>query len=210
MLQKMKNNEDRLLNMSNSDKLIYVVSGLPRSGTSMMMQMLEAGGFQIVTDNIRTADDDNLQGYYEFEKIKQLKDGNSAWVGLACGKVIKVISALLEHLPGLYQYKIVFMERDLLEVLASQRKMLERRGKPVTEEEDVKFLNLYQKHLVKVKNWLSDQGNLDVIYINYNDLLDNPKKYAMEVARFMEAPLDVQRMASIPEERLYHQRNPSS
>lgn len=176
----------------------------------MMMQMLEAGGFQIVTDNIRTADDDNLQGYYEFEKIKQLKDGNSAWVGLACGKVIKVISALLEHLPGLYQYKIVFMERDLLEVLASQRKMLERRGKPVTEEEDVKFLNLYQKHLVKVKNWLSDQGNLDVIYINYNDLLDNPKKYAMEVARFMEAPLDVQRMASIPEERLYHQRNPSS
>lgn len=206
----MKNNEDRLLNMSNSDKTIYVVSGLPRSGTSMMMQMLEAGGFQIVTDNIRTADDDNLQGYYEFEKIKQLKDGNSAWVGLACGKVIKVISALLEHLPGLYQYKIVFMERDLLEVLVSQRKMLERRGKPVTEEEDVKFLNLYQKHLVKVKNWLSDQGNLDVIYINYNDLLDNPKKYAMEVARFMEAPLDVQRMASIPEERLYHQRNPSS
>ena len=209
-MQKMKNNEDRLLNMSNSDKAVYVVSGLPRSGTSMMMQMLEAGGLQIVTDNIRTADDDNLQGYYEFEKIKQLKDGNSAWVEQACGKVIKVISALLEHLPAPYQYKIVFMERDLLEVLASQRKMLERRGKPVNEEADVKFLDLYQKHLVKVKNWLSDQGNLDVIYINYNDLLDNPKKYAMEVARFMEVPLDVQSMVAIPEERFYRQRNPSS
>jgi len=208
--QNMKNNEDRSLNMSNSDKTIYVVSGLPRSGTSMMMQMLEAGGLQIVTDNIRTADDDNLQGYYEFEKIKQLKDGDSAWVEQACGKVFKVISALLVHLPDHYQYKIVFMERDLLEVLASQRKMLERRGKPVNEEADVKFLDLYQKHLVKVKNWLSDQGNLDVIYINYNDLLDNPKKYAMEVARFMEVPLDVQSMAGIPEERFYRQRNPSS
>lgn len=209
-MQNIKNNKDWLFNMSNSDKTVYVVSGLPRSGTSMMMQMLEAGGLQIVTDNIRTADDDNLQGYYEFERIKQLKDGDSAWVEQVCGKVLKVISALLEHLPGHYQYKIVFMERDLLEVLASQRKMLERRGKPVNEDDDVMFSNLYKKHLIKVKAWLSDQVNIDVVYINYNDLLENPKKYAVEVARFMETPLDVQAMASVPAKRFYRQRNPSS
>ncbi|MBI2332300.1 MAG: sulfotransferase domain-containing protein [Chloroflexi bacterium] len=95
-----------------SDKPIYIVSGLPRSGTSMMMKMLEAGGLSVLTDNIRTADDDNLQGYYELERVKAMKEGDTTWVEEANGKVVKVISALLEHLPANYQYKIIFMDLD--------------------------------------------------------------------------------------------------
>lgn len=193
--------------MNNSSSTVYVVSGLPRSGTSMMMQMLEAGGLQIMTDDIRKPDDDNLQGYFEFEKIKQLKEGNSKWMEQACGRVIKVISALLEHLPDAYYYKIVFMERDLLEVLASQRKMLERRGKPARAEDDLMFLNVYTKHLDNVKHWLSLNVNADVIYISYNDLLEDPKRYAEELVRFTEIPLDVQKMTDIPKEKFYRQRS---
>ena len=195
--------------MSNTDQTVYVVSGLPRSGTSMMMQMLVAGGLQVISDNFRTADDDNLQGYFEFERIKQLKDGDSAWVEQACGKVLKVISALLEHLPDQYHYKIIFMERDLLEVLASQRKMLERRGKPANADDDAMFVNLYTKHLMKVKYWLSEKRNIDVVYISYNDLLRNPKKYAEDIARFIDVPLNAQEMARVPEERFYRQRSGS-
>lgn len=176
----------------------------------MMMQMLEAGGLQVVTDNLRTADDDNLQGYFEFERIKQLKEGDSAWMEQACGKVLKAISALLEYLPNQYRYKIIFMERDLIEVLASQRKMLERRGKPANKEDDVMFLNLYKKHLAKVKDWLSEQSNIDVVYISYNALLEEPKRFAEDIARFIDAPLDVQKMAGVPEEKFYRQRSSSS
>lgn len=196
--------------MRNADKTVYVVSGLPRSGTSMMMRMLEAGGLQIVTDNIRAADDDNLMGYYELEKVKQLKDGDTAWVEQAVGKVIKVISSLLEYLPGDYRYKLVFMERNLLEILASQRKMLERRGKPNNPEDDATFSNLYTKHLVKVKTWLPGQPNFDVMYIHYNELLTNPKVFSEEIARFIELPLDVQAMAGVPEGKFYRQRSSSS
>lgn len=176
----------------------------------MMMQMLEAGGLQVVTDNLRTADDDNLQGYFEFERIKQLKEGDSAWMEQACGKVLKAISALLEYLPNQYRYKIIFMERDLIEVLASQRKMLERRGKPANKEDDVMFLNLYKKHLAKVKDWLSEQSNIDVVYISYNALLEEPKRFAEDIARFIDAPLDVQKMVGVPEEKFYRQRSSSS
>lgn len=196
--------------MRNLENVIYVVSGLPRSGTSMMMQMLEAGGLQILTDNIRSADDDNLQGYYELERVKQLKDGDTEWVTQAAGKVIKVISSLLEHLPVNFHYKLVFMERDLMEILASQRKMLERRGKPNNPEDDAMFSNLYTKHLVKVKSWLSAQTNFDVTYVNYNELITKPKEFAATIAGFLEMPVDVQAMAGVPEGKFYRQRNPAS
>src|SRR5262245_30589474 len=107
--------------------VVTIVSGLPRSGTSMMMKMLEAGGLDPVTDNIRTADEDNPKGYYELEKVMELKNDKS-WVPDAKGKVIKVISALLQDLPGDHAYRVVFMQRNMHEVLASQRQMLIRRG----------------------------------------------------------------------------------
>ncbi len=192
--------------MSDTDKTIYVVSGLPRSGTSMMMKMLEAGGLYPMTDNIRTADDDNLQGYYEFERVKAMKEGDTAWVGDAQGKVIKVISALLEHLPSTYQYKIVFMEREMMEILASQRKMLERRGKPGNPAEDGKFAELYGKHLEKVKSWLSAQPNMSVFYVRYNEMVADPAGYANKVAEFLGSAVYVEAMKNVPQEQFYRQR----
>lgn len=192
--------------MSANDKTIYIVSGLPRSGTSMMMKMLEAGGLSTLTDNIRTADDDNLQGYYEFERVKAMKEGDTAWVEESHGKVVKVISALLEHLPAGYQYKIIFMEREMMEILASQRKMLERRGKPGNPAEDGKFAELYGKHLEKVKTWLAGQSNMNVLYVRYNEMLAYPAEYAAKVAEFLDIPMNVKAMGNVPQEQFYRQR----
>ncbi|MFN8434530.1 MAG: sulfotransferase [Anaerolineales bacterium] len=192
--------------MSDSEKTIYVVSGLPRSGTSMMMKMLEAGGLIPLIDNIRIADDDNLQGYYEFERVKAMKDGDVEWVSDAQGKVIKVISALLENLPSTYQYKVVFMEREMMEILASQRKMLERRGKPSNPAEDGKFAELYARHLEKIKTWLVSQPNMNVLYVRYNDMVTSPEEYAQKVAAFLGVPMNIAAMGNIPQEQFYRQR----
>ena len=192
--------------MSEVEKPIYIVSGLPRSGTSMMMKMLEAGGLSPLTDNIRTADDDNLQGYYEFERVKGMKEGDTAWVEESQGKVVKVISALLEHLPSSHQYKVIFMEREMMEILASQRKMLERRGKPGNPAEDGKFAELYGKHLEKVKAWLAGQPNISVLYIRYNEMIAHPADYAEKVAAFLGVPMNTQAMSDVPQEQFYRQR----
>lgn len=196
--------------MIDMKETVYIVSGLPRSGTSMMMKMLEAGGMEILTDNIRSADDDNLQGYYEFERVKQLKDGDAEWVGEACGKVVKIISALLEYLPDAQHYKIIFMERELAEILLSQRKMLERRGKPGKADDDKAFVDLYTKHLGKVKAWLSNQSNMDVLYVNYNELMKEPVTYASKVADFLQIPMNAQAMEGVPQGRYYRQRKPDA
>lgn len=172
----------------------------------MMMKMLETGGLRILTDNIRIADDDNLQGYYEFERVKQLRDGDIDWLKDAGGSVIKVISALLEHLPSGYYYKIVFMEREMMEILSSQRKMLERRGKPGNPAEDGKFAELYGKHLDKIKNWLTHQINMDVLYIPYNEMVKHPAEYAEKVTEFLGTSLDVKAMGEVPQEQFYRQR----
>ena len=108
--------------------VITIVSGLPRSGTSMMMKILEAGGLEVFTDNLRLPDEDNPKGYYELEQVKALKDGDDSWIKDAPGKVVKVISSLLEYLPLSYKYKIIFMRRAIPEILASQKQMLIRRG----------------------------------------------------------------------------------
>ena len=110
--------------MFNKPVPITVVSGLPRSGTSMMMKMLEAGGVPLIIDNLRTSDEDNPAGYYEFEPVKKLGKGDSGWLADAQGKAVKVIAALLVHLPAAYTYQIIFMHREMSEILASQRKML--------------------------------------------------------------------------------------
>src|SRR5262245_12295550 len=112
--------------MGTSDA-ITIVSGLPRSGTSMMMSMLEAGGLGALTDGIRAADEDNPKGYYEFERVKKIKQ-DTAWLADAKGRVVKMISQLLLDLPAAYQYRIIFMRRNIDEILASQKQMMVRRG----------------------------------------------------------------------------------
>jgi hypothetical protein len=186
---------------------ITIVSGLPRSGTSMMMKMLEAGGMPIMTDNVRSADENNPKGYYEFERVKKLKDGDVAWVESAHGKVIKVISALLEHLPLDFHYKVIFMRRDMSEILASQKKMLAVMGQSNNGVTDEQLASIYQKHLAKTEAWLARQTNLDVIYINYNTLLKDPTEYMTQVQAFLTGDLDFEKMCSVIDRNLYRQRS---
>src|SRR5262245_57688671 len=119
------------------DTDIIVVSGLPRSGTSLMMQMLDNGGIAVVTDNFRTADTDNPRGYYEYEKVKKIKQ-DASWLPGTRGKAFKMVSQLLYDLPPEEQYRILFMERDLEEMLLSQEKMLERLGRPPAPRAEIR------------------------------------------------------------------------
>jgi hypothetical protein len=185
---------------------IIIVSGLPRSGTSMMMKMLEAGGIASLTDNLRTADEDNPKGYYEFERVKKMPDGDTTWVEDAQGKTVKVISALLEHLPDDYSYHVLFMERKMEEILASQTKMLIRSAKPADKVSDEELAEMYVKHLTKVKTWLADQPNFSVLYVDYNAVLTDPAKSSAQINEFLEAPLDEQKMAAVVDPDLYRQR----
>jgi hypothetical protein len=186
---------------------IIVVSGLPRSGTSMMMKALDAGGLPVMTDNIRTADEDNPKGYYEFERVKQLKEGDYDWVNKARGKSVKIISALLEHLPSDSRYKIIFMRRNLNEILASQRQMLLRRGEPADTVSDERMADLYRKHLAKVEAWLAGQPNIEVLYVSYNDMLAEPTKYLEQIVKFVDLGLDLQAMIPVVDRGLYRQRH---
>jgi len=184
---------------------IVIVSGLPRSGTSMMMKMLAEGGLQILTDAIRSADDDNPNGYFEFERVKQMTAGDRAWLDEAGGKVVKVISALLEHLPPGYSYKIIFMEREIQEVLASQKKMLDHRGEQ-NKINDEEMAAQYRSHLAAVKPWLARQAHMEVLYVDYNKMMAEPAPLCRRLIEFLGLPLNEEKMLAVPNARLYRNR----
>ena len=190
-----------------SDKLVItVVSGLPRSGTSLMMKMLEAGGLPVMQDGIREADRDNPKGYYEFERVKQIDKGDTAWMAEAQGKVVKIISALLKHMPPEYEYRVIFMRRHMKEVLASQRKMLVHRGEDAEKMDDEKMGELFEKHMAQVFAWLGQQPNVRYIQVHYNDLLADPVAYARQVDEFLDGRLDEQKMIEMVDPKLYRNR----
>jgi hypothetical protein len=190
-----------------TNPVITIVSGLPRSGTSMMMKMLEAGGLPPVTDNIRTADEDNPKGYYEFERVKQLPQGEVAWLPGAQGKVVKVIAALLPHLPGGYYYRVIFMQRAMPEVLASQRQMLIRRGEDPDKIPDDVMAKLFEKHLRQVDDWVKQQPNVQRLDVNYNEMLKNPQPFIDQITAFLGNQLDKTRMAAVVDPALHRQRS---
>ena len=196
----------KIVRKSNHSAGIIVVSGLPRSGTSMMMKMLEATGFNILTDNFRTADENNPGGYYEFERVKKLKEGDFDWLPLASGKVVKIISALLEFLPNRYQYKIIFMSRDMDEILASQKRMMVRNGKPDDQISDEKLAEVYEKHLKKVAAWLERQPNMSILYVSYNHILQNPQPSLSQINQFLGGNLNVKAMLQEIDHKLYRER----
>lgn len=185
---------------------VIIVSGLPRSGTSMMMKMLEAGGLQVFVDNLRTPNDDNPEGYYEYERVKQLDKGDVAWVKDARGQVVKVISALLEYLPADNDYQVLFVHRHLDEVLASQQKMLQRREEASGAVSDEEMADLFRKHLAKVVAWLKDQPNFAVLDIDYNQLLSDPTAQTHAVNTFLGNSLDETEMAAVVNPDLYRNR----
>jgi hypothetical protein len=170
--------------------MITIVSGLPRSGTSLMMQMLEAGGLPVLSDGERKADTDNPKGYLEWERIKQLPKEPSL-IAEAEGKVVKVISQLILALPEGHEYRILFMQRPLPEVLKSQDEMLKRRGNMDLIPDSSVLEELFQRHLIEVNRWLASKANIKVLRVHYHRVLRDPKAIAEEVAAFLEASLGI-------------------
>jgi hypothetical protein len=168
--------------------------------------MLEAGGQPILTDNLREADTNNPNGYYEFERVKQLTDGDFAWIPEAAGKVVKIVTGLIMNLPSEHKYKVIFMQRAMKEVLSSQKKMLGRLGKEDDKVEDEKMKKIYQQHLKDVNVWISKQPNIEVVYVNYNTMLNNPLDSLRKVNDFLGGEMDVNVMAGIINKDLYRER----
>ena len=191
-----------------NELFIIVVSGLPRSGTSMMMSALKAGGMPLLVDGIREADGNNPRGYYEYEPVKKLPKGSVDWIKSAKGKAVKIISALIEYLPSNNHYKVIFMERDIEEILASQQRMLARRGvveeKPASDEDMQKS---YQAHLKQVKSYFVENDWLDVIYVSYNKVLKDPDGEFQRVAKFLENVVDPSAMSRVVDPDLYRERH---
>jgi hypothetical protein len=185
--------------------MITIVSGLPRSGTSLMMQMLAAGGMPVLSDGERRADVDNPKGYLEWERIKQLPK-NPGCIAEAEGKVVKVISQLLLSLPSEHQYRIIFMQRPLPEIMASQEEMLRRRGTFDPNEDRSVVARAFQDHLSDVYAWLNGKPNVTVSRVQYHRVLREPRETAQSVASFLQVPLNIEAMAKQVDESLYRQR----
>lgn len=185
------------------DNEIVIVSGLPRSGTSLMMQMLDKGGVPVVTDHVRTADTDNPRGYYELEQVKAIKR-DASWLREMRGKAFKMVSQLLYELPSCEKYRVIFMERDLDEVIRSQDKMLARLGKPTAPADKIK--GLFTSHLEQLREWLARQGNIDVLHVQYHDVVEQPEGEAQRVNAFLEGRADIAEMVRSVDPALYRNR----
>jgi hypothetical protein len=183
---------------------IYVVSGLPRSGTSMMMRMIAAGGAPILVDGRREADADNPRGYFELEAVKGSAN-DASWVADAPGKTVKVISYLLRSLPSTHEYRVVFMRRGLDQVVRSQRAMLERLGQAVPED-DGEARRLLAEHVVDVETFLETAPHIRRMGVAYERVLAEPRAQAERIAGFLEVPLALDAMVAAVEPGLQRQR----
>lgn len=178
-----------------------IVSGLPRSGTSMMMQMLHNGGADVLTDNLREQDINNPKGYFEFEPVKKLLKENS-WLKEQNGKTIKIILQLLNALDMSCDYNIIIMKRDLGEVLLSQQKMLNKANATL----NTKLMTTFEQQWEKITSWLSGKPNIKVLYVNYSDVISNPQKEAERVNLFLNEKLDVTKMIQSVDASLYRNK----
>lgn len=191
--------------MQEAHNFITIVSGLPRSGTSLMMQMLAAGGLPTLTDERRAADASNPRGYLEFEPVKHLRTDRT-WLPSAVGHTVKIIHLLLRELPtdGGFTYRVLLMKRPIAEVLASQRVMLERQGKPSAHPSIL--TPVYQAQLAQAEQWLRDQPDFSFLPIEYHRVIQTPATVAQEVTDFLGSTLDVVKMAAAVDPALHRQR----
>lgn len=188
---------------------VTIVSGLPRSGTSMAMRMLAEGGIPALTDNVRKADEDNPEGYWEFEPVKQTRKDPS-WVPTAVGKCVKMVYRLLYDLPPEYSYRVVFMRRALEEVIASQNVMLDRHGKSGGELSDAQLVETFRRELDRVYGWLARQPNFRTLYVDYNEILASAAGPVHAINEFLDGTLSTERMLAVVNPSLYRQRKSGS
>jgi hypothetical protein len=191
--------------ITDKEPMITIVSGLPRSGTSLMMQMLVAGGLAPLSDGERQADPDNPRGYLEWERIKTLPN-DPACIAEAEGKVVKVISRLLLSMPAGHEYRIVFMQRPLPEVLASQDQMLRRRGAFKEGTNPAMISAAFEKHLREVYAWLDGKPYVKALRLPYHEVLRKPKDIGQQLTEFLGIPLDLEAMAQQVDASLYRNR----
>lgn len=185
---------------------VTVVSGLPRSGTSMVMSMLAAGNMPVMTDHAREADEDNPKGYFELTKVKDLAEtDDKSWLRDARGKAIKVISHLLKELPDENFYRVIFARRNLQEIIASQNIMLDRQAE-TNPVEDAKAVELYRKHLVNVRFLVRRKPNFEMLELAYTDAVKDPHNAAAQLNRFLGGKLDTGAMVAVVDPRLYRNR----
>ncbi len=184
--------------------MIVVVSGLPRSGTSLLMQMLKAGGLPVLTDGLRVADEDNPRGYFEWEPAKRLPR-EPELIRMAEGKAVKIVSSLLWALPPGYEYRVLYMERPLAEVAASQVAMIRRHGgaAPLEGEALVRALAAHQQQVLALVRQIP---GVALCTVRYHDVLADPFQQARRIANFLGMPLDCEAMARQADRRLYRQR----
>ena len=186
--------------------MITIVSGLPRSGTSLMMQMLAAGGMPILSDGERQADVDNPRGYLEWERIKQLPK-DPACITEAEGKAVKVISLLLLSLPEGHEYRVIFMQRPLAEVLASQEVMLHHRGTAKAGADAAVIGAAFEKNLRAVNAWLDSKSYARTLRISYHDVLHDAAGIGRKLSQFLGISLDVEAMTRQVDASLYRNRS---
>lgn len=190
-----------------SDGFITVVSGLPRSGTSLMMQMLAAGGVPPLTDQRRNADESNPRGYFEYEAVKQLRNDRS-WLANARGQAVKIIHLLLSELPGdsEIEFRVILMQRAIGEVLASQRKMLARTGKPAPALSDEQLGRIFLGQMEKAMQWIGNAPAFRFLQIEHRALFQEPQAVAEQVDRFLDGGLDLTAMVAVVDPTLYRER----
>ena len=180
---------------------IVIVSGLPRSGTSVMMQMMDKGGLDVLTDGNRKSDDSNPKGYFEYDPVMSLHKDNT-WLDKAQNKSLKVVAPLLKFLDPKFRYKVIFMNRDLTEVVKSQQKMI---GK----NPDVLPINLfeaYKKHLRQVEIWKEREPGVELIYVDYKDVINNTKKVVDKVVSFIGVDMNKNEMENCVDKSLYRNK----
>ena len=174
----------------------------------MMMRMLMAGGLQSVVDEQRPSDADNPRGYFEDVRAKDL-ERDASWLEEARGKAVKVISALLRHLPSGHRYRIVFMRRAMAEVVASQAAMLARTGKPVDPTSDARMQVLFERHVASVAAELERRTDVTVLFVDYEAAVADPAAAAARVNVFLGGMLDERAMAAAVEPLLRRQHRRS-
>src|SRR5262245_35824183 len=184
---------------------VAIVSGLPRSGTSMMMRMIAAGGVPVLSDGLRAADEDNPLGYFEYEPVKATRR-DAGWVPGARGKVVKIVHALLTALPDGYRYRVVMMHRDLDEVLVSQAKMLARSGHTDGAASPDVLKRAYAGQLRDLDRWLDERPHFARLDVHYDRVVADPAGQADRVAAFLDLDGQSGAMAAAVDSDLYRNR----
>jgi hypothetical protein len=169
---------------------VTIVTGVQRSGTSLMMRLLEAAGMPVLTDNVRLPDADNPNGYYEFEAVKQVRQ-DPRWVPRARGCAVKMVYRLLHEMPREFDYRVIFMRRDLQEIVRSQTSMLKHHESALATQDEARIIMLFSNEIIRFEQWVAQQRNFRTLYISFRGVVYTPEEVLPQVGRFLDLEIDI-------------------